>query len=347
MVKTTKKLLVKKNPWQRLTARAKELLARRPHRSFRPTKRRDYGRSLKLPGYWAFTNQVRMLFVRHKKLFVKMTLLYATLTVVFVGIASQDSYTLLADTLRETGGELFTGGWGNVGQASLLLLTGMSGNLSGTLTEVQQVYTLLLFMLTWLTSVWLSRAVMGGSKPMLRDGLYSAGAPLVSTFVVLLVAVVQLLPLGLALVGFSAAVGSGMIDGGGVESMLIWAAFIGLFALSLYWLTSTLIALVVVTLPGMYPMKAIKVAGDMVIGRRMRILLRLIWAALIALIGWAVIMVPVILLDTWIKGVWPSTAWVPVVPGALLVMMSISVVWIAGYTYVLYRKVVDDDAAPA
>ena len=36
--------------------RTRAYLQRRPHRSFRRTYRRDYERSLALPGYWAFTN---------------------------------------------------------------------------------------------------------------------------------------------------------------------------------------------------------------------------------------------------------------------------------------------------
>jgi hypothetical protein len=58
-------------------------------------------------------------------------------------------------------------------------------------------------------------------------------------------------------------------------------------------------------------------------------------------------MVPIILLDTWIKGMLPAIEWLPVVPVALLVMSTLTVVWVASYVYILYRKVVDDDAAPA
>jgi hypothetical protein len=327
--------------------RVSGLLARRPHRSFQRTRRRDYARSFQLPGYWAFTNTVRKLLLAHKKLFVCVALLYATLSVALIGLASQDAYVTLADTLRETGSDLFTGAWGEIGKASLLLATGLTGSLNSALTEAQQVYAILIMLLTWLTAVWLLRSIVAGGKPKLRDGLYSAGAPIVSTFVVLLVIVVQLLPVALAAAGLGAAIASNLISDGGVEAMLFWAAVVALLALSLYWITSTVIALVVVTLPGMYPLKAIKIAGDLVVGRRVRLLLRLLWMGLITAGLWIIIMIPILLLDAWIKGLIPSIEWLPVVPVALMAMTSLTVVWMAAYVYLLYRKVVDDDAAPA
>lgn len=108
-----------------------------------------------------------------------------------------------------------------------------------------------------------------------------------------------------------------------------------------------MIALVVVTLPGMYPMRAIRTAGDLVIGRRVRILLRFIWICLISIIVWAAVMIPIILFDSWLKSVWHGIEWLPLVPVALLAMGSVTVVWIASYVYMLYRKIVDDDASPA
>jgi hypothetical protein len=148
------------------------------------------------------------------------------------------------------------------------------------------------------------------------------------------------------LIGYSAAQSTGLLAGG-VEAMLFWVAASLLALLSLYWVTSTMIALVVVTLPGMYPMRAIKTAGDLVIGRRLRILLRLLWMLLGLAVFWIIVMIPIILFDTWIKSLWPAIENVPTIPIVLLAMSSISVVWVSSYVYLLYRKVVDDDAKPA
>jgi len=62
---------------------------------------------------------------------------------------------------------------------------------------------------------------------------------------------------------------------------------------------------------------------------------------------WILILVPVIVFDTWIKTIFTQIAAVPLVPFVMLVVASFSVVWSASYIYLLYRKVVDDDALPA
>lgn len=336
-----------KRAFERKVQRARAFLARRPHRSFRMTNRRDYVRSLKVPGYWAFTNLVRELLWKERKLFMWVVLIYGLLVALFVGIASQDNYTTLSDTLRQTSTEVFQEGtWGDIGKAGLLLAVGASGNINAAPTEVQQIYSVFFGLLVWLTTVWLLRAVLAGKRPRFRDGLYSAGAPIISTALVLIVLAVQLLPLALAVLSFTAASSTGFLNGG-VESMIFFVVALLLVVVSLYWSTATLIALVVITLPGMYPMQALKTAGDLVIGRRLRILLRFLWMVLITAATWIFIMVPVIIFDTWLKAAWPATSWLPFVPVSLLIVSSLSIVWVAGYTYLFYRKVVEDDSAPA
>lgn len=331
----------------RVKTRFQDFLSRRPHRSFRPTKRRDYVRILRLPGYWSFTNSVRKTLVTNKRLFIGLAIFYGLLTLTLIGIASQTAYTTLGESLRTTGSSIFSGNWGAITQAGALLGAGIGGGYNNPLTETQQVYAVIIVLLTWLTTVWLLRATLAGARPKLREGLYGSSSPIVSTFIVLLVVTVQLLPVALAASGVVAATTTGLLSNGGIEVMAFWAVISLLFALSLYWITSTLIALVIVTLPGMYPMKAIKVAGDLIMGRRIRVLLRLVWLAFTVALGWAIIMVPVILFDAWLKGLVASISWLPIVPVFMLVLTSITVIWVASYIYLLYRRIVDDDTAAA
>src|SRR5680860_170755 len=315
-----------------------------PHRSFRRTLARDDARSLKLPGYIAFTAYVWKTIWTNRKIFISLALVYAVLTVLLVGIASQDTYTTLKETLNATGGDFLSGSWGEIGKASLLSLSAMTGGLSQSLSEAQQIYAAIIILLTWLTSIWLLRNILAGHKVKLRDGLYSAGSPILSTFIVALLLLVQLLPLALALIGYTAAAATGLLSGG-VEAMLFWFSAGLLAVLSLYWVTSTFFALVIVTLPGMYPLQAIRTAGDLVIGRRVKILLRLLWLILSIVLTWALIMIPMILLDTWLKGIWPAINWVPIIPILLLTLGAFTIVWASSYIYLLYRKVVADDAS--
>jgi hypothetical protein len=348
----TKKVLTKNTQlvapvvWYKKPAkRTSELLARRPHRSFRRTRRRDYVRSLQLPGYFSFSNSVIKMLWSHRKIFLLLVVFYAILTAVLVGIASQDAYTTLTDTLKQSSGDFFKGDWGQFGQAGILFLSIITGSASQTLTEAQQVYASIIILLTWLSTVWLLRNLMAGKKVKLRDSLYNSSSPIVSTFLVALLIIVQLLPLAVALIGYSAASATGLLNGG-IEAMLFWIVASLLAILSLYWMTSTLIALVVVTLPGMYPFRAIQTAGDLVVGRRVRILLRWLWMLLGIALTWGVVMLPVIIIDGWLKQVWPAISWLPTIPVVTLALSSLTVVWMASYVYMLYRKVVADEAGP-
>lgn len=335
-----------KKPLTKIKNRYVSFLNRRPHRSFRRTRRRDYTRSLEIPGYFSFTKYVGKTIWKYRKTFSLLALFYAVMTALMVGIGSQDIYSTLNDTLKATSGDFFNGVIGTIGRAGLLFATTATGGISLALTEAQQVYAGLITLITWMTSVWLLRNFLAGHKLKLRDGLYSAGSPIISTFIVTLVFIVQLLPLALTLIGFGAASATGLISGG-VEAMLFWIVAGLLVLISLYWTTSTFFALIIVTLPGMYPFRAIKAAGDLVVGRRLRILLRLIWMLFVTAVAWAVIMIPIIIIDTWIKGLLSGLGWVPTIPIVLLILSAFSIIWISSYVYLLYRKVVDDDSESA
>jgi hypothetical protein len=260
-------------------------------------------------------------------------------------MASQDSFSTLVSTINSTGGNLFSGFWGGIGSASLLFLSSVSGSLQ-SLSEAQQVYSGLIIIMGWLTVVWLLRNILAGHKVKVRDGVYNAGAPIIPTLMIVLLAFVQLLPFALALIGYSAASSTGLLNGG-VEAMLFWIFAALMTGLSLYWVTSTFFALIIVTLPGMYPYKAIRVAGDLVVGRRLRVLMRLLWMALVVALTWIIVMIPLILFDGWIKGLWPTVNWLPIVPIMLLILNTFTVIWVSSYVYLLYRKVVDDDGSQA
>ena len=335
-----------KQPYYAVKTFSKDLLSRRPHRSFRLTRRREYARSLQLPGYFAFTHSVNKLLLKNKKTMLLLAAVYAILTVTLVGIGSQETYTALSDTLEQTGSEVFEGNFAQIGQAALLFVSIGSSGLTSTPGEAQQVYIVLVGLLVWLTTIWLLRNILAGHKVKLRDGLYNAGSPILATLLVVLVLVVQLIPLALAAIGYAAASATGLLTGG-VATMLFWVAAGLLAIISLYWITSTFFALVIVTLPGMYPMRALRTAGDMVIGRRLRILLRILWMLIVTGIAGAVILIPAILITTGLTNVWPAVASVPIVPSILMLYGVCVFIWSASYIYLLYRKVVDDDASPA
>lgn len=339
-------MAIKIKLFTKIRNRISGFLKRRPHRSFRLTRRRDYKRSLKLPGYFAFTSYVLKTLRKYWKIFLLLTILSVIFTALMVGIMSQDNYQTISDTLNATTGSFFTGGWGQIGKASLLFLSSITGGFSSSLTELQQALSIVILLFTWLTSVWLLRNLLAGHKVKLRDGLYGAGSPVIATFIVALILLIQMLPFALALIAYGAASATGLLAGG-VEAMIFWIAAGLLTLLSIYWITSTIFALVIVTLPGMYPFKAIKLSGDLVVGRRLRIMLRLIWMIISTLLVWAVILIPIIIFDSWIKGIWSSISWLPTVPVVVLILSTLTTIWVSSYVYLLYRRIVADDAETA
>jgi len=329
----------------RLDARRRAFLSRRPHRSFRRTRRREYERSLKLPGYHAFTLQVFTELRAHVRTLILLVAFYAVLLVVLGGVTNQDSYTQINQLLSESSTTLAAGGWDKVGQAGLLLVASFASGPSNLSTD-QQIYLATVLVFVWLSTVWLLREYKLGRKPKLRDGLYNSGAPFISTLLLVLVLICQLLPVGIVALVYSALSSVGIVSAG-FGSMLFWVFAAIVACLVLYWVTSTLIALVVVTLPGMYPLRALKAASDLVVGRRLRIMYRILWVFGTVLIGWLIVMVPLVLLTTWLQSVASWMSNVPIMPLAAALMTALTVVWVTSYIYILYRKVVDDGATPA
>lgn len=327
--------------------RRNNFIKRRPHRSFILTRRRDYKRQLEMPGYFAFTIEASRLIWTKKWLFLRLILVFIVLVVIFGLMGRQDIYDQLYNTLDETAPEsVFGGTFGGISKAGVILLTSVTSGLTPKMDSGQIIIASLLGLYIWLTTVWLLRKIVAGKRVILRDGLYNAGSPILPTMLTLLILLIQMVPGALAALVAGAAWQSGLIEGGAF-SMLTSVALVLIIVLSLYWMVSTFLALVVVTLPGMYPLRAIAIAGDLVIGRRLRLMYRIIWMFLVIVSWWIVIMIPVILFDGWIKSIFSQISWMPAVPIFMLIMSIITIVWVCVYIYLLYRKVVDDGTAPS
>lgn len=333
--------------WRGSRRRQRSYMSRRPHRSFRMTRRREYKRSLAMPGYFGFTLEVNRAILQHKATFILLGALFFALTVAFGLLGSEAVYSQFGQLLEGTKPEgLFEGVVGEVSRAGLLLYTSVTTGLAADTSDAQNIAAAFFSLYAWLTVVWLLRNYVAGKKVKLRDGLYRAGAPILSTFMLFLVLLIQMVPAAIAVIVASAGWQSGFIQEG-VASMAASLGLLLVLVLSLYWIVSTIFALIVVTLPGMYPFRALSIAGDLVIGRRLRLLYRIVWMIVVVLSWWLVILVPIILLDSWLKGQFEAISWMPIVPVSISLMMTVTVIWVAAYVYLLYRKVVDDDASPA
>ena len=120
------------------------------------------------------------------------------------------------------------------------------------LSETVAVFAVLIFLMIWLVTIFMVRHLKARHKVTLRDGLYNAMTPLMSSLVVFVVMAVESIPIILVIIAYSAAIQTGFLTM--PFYALLFLVFAGLMiVLSGYLLSSSLIALVAVSAPGLYP----------------------------------------------------------------------------------------------
>ena len=308
-------------------ARANRYLAGRPHRSFKPTPRAAI-KTKKIAKTGSLIGGTFGDMWRFKKQLGTLGLLFSFAILVLVGTISQINFI----DVRHAAQELFSGNLGAVGTTTTLFAAAITGSLNPTLTQLQQFLAIFLVFLFWLVIIWVLRKKLSDKPATIRDALYNAGAPIIPTVVVATVLVFQAIPGALGLVAGSLTL-SGVWLQGGVESMLVTVAAALLCVLSVYWIGGSALALVVVSLPGIYPWRALSVASELVIGQRWRLILRIFLMILTVVAVWAALLMPALLLDGWLK-----FDWLPLIPILVLLLYGFTLVYCMTYIYKMYRS---------
>lgn len=307
-----------------------------PHKSFRRSYREDYQRGLEVPGIMYHVFASFKIIFKNWKLFLPLLVIAVILNVVFVGVMKETSYVQFQDVLDETSAQVTGGDINNVAKAGLLLISTITtGGLSGESSEAAIVFGVLIFLILWLTTIFLLRHRLAEHKVKLRDGLYNAMTPLISTFVVFVVAVIQCIPIFILIIVYSAAVQTDFL------STPFYALVFFIFAalmilLSGYLLSSSLMALVAVSAPGLYPFRALHIASDLMMGRRIRFILRLVAVFLALVIVWIIVMLPLMTFDLWMK-TFEWTEGIPFIPICLVIMTCFTAIYLTTYLYLYYR----------
>ncbi|MBR0431354.1 hypothetical protein IJJ05_03670 [Candidatus Saccharibacteria bacterium] len=311
-----------------------------PHKSFRRSYREDYKRDLNVPGIMYHIFATFKILFKNWKLFLPLLIIVVILNAVLVGIMSESSYVQFQEVLDQTSVQVAGGDIGNVAKAGLLLISTITtGGLSGDSGEAATVFGVLIFLIIWLVTIFLLRHRLANHKVKLRDGLYNAMTPLISTFLVFMVAVIQCIPIFLLIIVYSAAVQTEFLAT--PFYALIFFIFAALMILlSGYLLSSSLMALVAVSAPGLYPLKALHTAADLMMGRRIKLIIRIIAIFLVLIILWVIVMLPLIVFDLWMK----TFAWtegIPFIPICLTAMTCFTEIYVTAYLYLYYRWMLD------
>lgn len=328
---------------QKVRVRARDYRAKHParHKSFKRSYREDYARKTETPGLLSHAMTTFQIIFRHWKTFVPFILLMTVLYVACVGLLSEDLYQQFQATIDETSEGLANGRVGNFAKAGLLLIsTVTTGGLDTGMGEVQTVFMVILFLVMWLVTIFLLRHYFSGSYPKLRDALYNSLGPLVSTLLIFIVAFLQAIPLMLVVITYSAAIATDFLST--PFYALLYFIFAALMILaSAYMLSGTLMALVAVTAPGMYPMTALSSTAELISGRRTRLVLRALYLIFVVALIYLITMLPIILLDLWLKSIFDwLTGW-PIVSFCLVIVTCFVFIYATTYLYRYYRWLLD------
>lgn len=307
------------------------------HRSFKRSYREDYRRDVNAPGLLQHAMTTFGMIFKHWKTFLPFILLMAGLYVVLVGLMSEDFYQELQAAIDSSS----EGSLGNFAKSGILLLSTITtGGLDTGKDDVGFLFTIILFLIMWLVTIYLLRKWYAGAKPKLRDALYNSLSPLLSTLLVFIVIFIQCIPAMLVAITLSAAQVTGFLST--PFYALVYFIFAALMiAITGYLLSSSLIALVAVTVPGVYPMAALTTASDLMASRRLKLIVRILYLLFVAVIIFVITMLPIMLIDLWLKSIWGWIANIPIVPFCLLIVTCFIFIYAATYLYRYYRWLLD------
>ena len=312
------------------------------HKSFKRSYREDYKRELHAPGLLHHAVNTFKIIFKNWKLFLPLVLLATVMGIVLVGMMSEETYQEFQKAFDQTNEE-YNGRFGNVAKAGLMLIsTVATGGLNQNMGELESTFMIIIFLVLWLVTVYILRHVMAGKKLKLRDALYNALAPLLSTLCLMLLFIVELVPALIAIILYVVANDTGFLSTPFYALILFILAAL-LILLTIYLISRTIVAMVAVTVPGTYPVQALRIAADVLTGRRVRFIVRLLFLVFVVAIIYVIVMLPIILLDMWLKASFEWLSNVPIVSFFLVLVTTFVFVYASSYIYLFYRRMIESD----
>lgn len=241
------------------------------YRSFRMSKRIKPPVQKSLPTIPVLLRQTVRHIWQNKRVFLGVIAIYILLNLIFVkGFASTVDLGGIRSDLIESGTAAGT-------EVNVALLGVLFGSGNTATTDVGTLYQSIILVLTSLGFIWLFRQTSTDNKNAvkIKQPFYEGMAPLVPFLLVLCVIGLQLLPM-LAGVGILSTVLSNGLAVTFVEQF-VWALLtLSLTLLSFYMISSSMFALIIVTLPGTQPLGALRSARKVVQYRRAQLMRKLL-----------------------------------------------------------------------
>ena len=351
--KQQKKLQKQEQKQKKQLAREKKQLIKkqdevRLHRSFKRSYYEDYQRKTELPSLTSQASAAFKMFFKFWKIFLPLLLIFVGLYIFLIGAMSENTLADVKANVEQPNTDVADGKIGTVGKAGLTLLGIISTGGLTTMNDAQIVIAVLLFTIIWLVAIYLARHLLAGHQEIkMRDGFYSALSPLVSTLVVGLIIFLEAVPIMLTIIVFQVALTTEFL------STPFYALLFFMFAalmitLSLYLLSSSFFAIIVVSAPGLYPLTAVRMAKNLIMGRRLRFLIRVFYLVIIVALLYLLLLMPAIILDGALKSqfAWLAESKIPFVAILQLTITVFIFIYLSIYFYLFYRALLDynDDA---
>lgn len=343
-----KKLQKQEQKQKKQLAREKKQLIKkqdevRLHRSFKRSYYEDYQRKTELPSLTSQANAAFKMFFKFWKIFLPLLLIFVGLYIFLIGAMSENTLADVRANVEQTNKDVADGKIGTVGKAGLTLLGIISTGGLTTMNDAQIVIAVLLFTIIWLVTIYLARHLLAGHQEIkMRDGFYSALSPLVSTLVVGLIIFLEAVPIMLTIIVFQVALTTEFL------STPFYALLFFMFAalmitLSLYLLSSSFFAIIVVSAPGLYPLTAVRMAKNLIMGRRLRFLIRVFYLVIIVALLYLLLLMPAIILDGALKAqfAWLAESKIPFVAIIQLTITVFIFIYLSIYFYLFYRALLD------
>ncbi len=220
-----------------------------------------------IPSSWQLIKDSLRFLATHRWKFLGLMLIYAVFYFIVVWSPASLDVSTLKSSVETALGDATSGP---------VLTAAVAGAVIATPREASNptVGAALLLGIS-LVIIFAIRELTNGEKIKVRDAYYRGLAPIIPVVCILLVVALQLLPFAIAsFVYATARTGGVFVTGFEDLSFFIVTLLIGL--LSFYFITSSALAFYIATLPGMYPVAALRAAKKVVQFQRFKVFKRFI-----------------------------------------------------------------------
>lgn len=260
---------------------------RKAYKSFHLQKKLKSVRQPLPSAYRIFKDSWKFIVKNWKVMFVLIGF-YALIYIVFLA----PSHTTNFDNLQSAINQIFGASHGLQYQATKIGTTIGFTLLNSGQTSAANVVVGLAMSLIF---IWSIRHLVNKRKIKARDAIYQGLGPFVPFVLILLVITLESIPALIMSFLYNTAKATNLLTTG-FENFVFFLVLALIVLLCLYWATSAIIALYIVTLPGMYPMKALRSAKKLVMFRRFEVFRKIVALPILLLIVYGIVLVAVVVI---------------------------------------------------